>query len=97
MLTTRRLRDLIYPTSGKIKPEKQHELAACWVVITRPIRNQYIMGISGAVASLEPLTINTDLIQVQGVDRIFIAIESDGGRTKWQAFRPLRLVVSKGT
>ncbi|KAI0122438.1 HET-domain-containing protein [Daldinia grandis] len=95
VLTTRRLRDLIYPASGKIKPEKQHELAACWVVITRPIRNQYIMGISGAVASLEPLTVKNDLLQAEGVDRIFIAVESDEGRTKWQAFRPLRLVASQ--
>ncbi|KAI8959160.1 HET-domain-containing protein [Daldinia sp. FL1419] len=95
VLTTRRLQDLIHPTSGIIKPEKQSELSACWVVISRPIRDQYITGLSGATANLELLTLDSGLIQAKGVDRIFITIESDEGRTKWQAFRPLRLVVSK--
>ncbi|KAI1801261.1 HET-domain-containing protein [Daldinia bambusicola] len=96
VLNTRRLRDLVHNASGRIKPRRQSELAACWVVVTRPIRNQYIMGISGAVASLEPLTVDNNSIEVEGVDRIFITVESDAGRTEWQAFRPLRLVVSKG-
>ncbi|KAI1475880.1 HET-domain-containing protein [Daldinia eschscholtzii] len=94
--TTRRLRDLVHPASGRIKPKRQSELAACWVVITRPIRKQYIMGLSGAVASIEPLTVENNSIQAEGVDRIFITVESDEGRTEWQAFRPLRLVVPKG-
>ncbi|KAI1464879.1 HET-domain-containing protein [Daldinia caldariorum] len=95
VFNTRCLRDLVHPASGRIKPGRQSELAACWVVITQPIRSQYIMGISGAVANLEPLTVDNNTSEAEGVDRIFITVESDTGRTEWQASRPLRLVVPK--
>ncbi|KAI2471008.1 HET-domain-containing protein [Annulohypoxylon bovei var. microspora] len=93
--TVRRLRDLIYPTKGGVHQRKQRELLLCWVVITRPIRDRYIAGLDGSVANLEPLTIHHDSIQAKGVDRIIINVESEEGRIKWQASRPLRLVVPK--
>lgn len=92
----RRLRDLIYPMKGSIRQERQQELLLSWVVFTRPIRHWYIIGMDGSIANLEPLTIHQDSIQEKGVDRIIINVESDDGRPRWQAFRPLRLVVPKG-
>ncbi|KAI1450460.1 HET-domain-containing protein [Annulohypoxylon stygium] len=91
----RRLRDLIYPMKGSIRQERQQELLLSWVVFTRPIRHWYIIGMDGSIANLEPLTIHQDSIQEKGVDRIIINVESDDGRPRWQAFRPLRLVVPK--
>ncbi|KAI1134393.1 HET-domain-containing protein [Hypoxylon sp. FL0543] len=93
--TVRCLRDLIYPNSGRVQPTKQSELRQCWVVIRRPIRDQHFLGLDGTAISLEPLTIDHDSIQAKAVDRIFINVETDGGRTKWQSFRPLRLVAPR--
>ncbi|KAI1103949.1 HET-domain-containing protein [Jackrogersella minutella] len=87
--TVRRLRDLVDSTS------KRYNLSHSWVVVSRPIRQQYFIGLDGSTANLEPLTIDIDSIQANGVDRIFISVESDKGRTMWQASRPLRLVVPK--
>ncbi|KAI1457974.1 HET-domain-containing protein [Annulohypoxylon moriforme] len=91
----RRLRDLAYPTKGRVHQGKQHELLLSWVVVTRPIRDQYVIGLNGSVANLESLTVDHDSMQAKSVDRLFINVESDDGRPRWQAFRPLRLIVPK--
>ncbi|KAI1211082.1 HET-domain-containing protein [Annulohypoxylon truncatum] len=91
----RRLRDLIHPAKGKSNQAKQSELLLSWVVITRPIRDRYVIGMDGSVANLERLTIHQDSLQAKGVDRMIINVESDDGRLRWQASRPLRLIVPK--
>ncbi|KAI1416835.1 HET-domain-containing protein [Hypoxylon sp. FL1857] len=93
--TVRRLRDLIYPASGRVQSKRQHELSQSWVTITRPIRDQHFLGLDGTAISLEPLTIGHDSIQAKAVDRIFINVETNEGRTKWQSFRPLRLIAPR--
>ncbi|KAI0889154.1 HET-domain-containing protein [Annulohypoxylon maeteangense] len=89
------LRDLVHPVKGRVKLGKRDELLLSWVIISRPQRDRYIIGMNGSVSNLESLTIDHDSIQAKGVDRLFITVESDSGRPMWQAWRALRLLVPK--
>ncbi|KAI0534499.1 HET-domain-containing protein [Xylaria digitata] len=93
----RRLGDLLHPGSGNAYSRKAEELRRCWVVISRPVMRQYVMGLSGAVYSLEPLTLAQELVNEQAVDRMFVSVETEKGQMKWQGFSPLRLVAPKSS
>ncbi|KAI0197599.1 HET-domain-containing protein [Astrocystis sublimbata] len=91
----RRLRDLLSPASGNSR--KHEELRQCWVVITRPVMKNYIMGLNGNVVSLEPYTLARELVNEKAVDRFFVGVETEKGQLKWQGFSPLRLSVPKSS
>ncbi|KAF2973247.1 hypothetical protein GQX73_g249 [Xylaria multiplex] len=82
----RRLGDLLQPGSGNAYSRKAEELWRCCVVVSRPMMGQYIMGLSGAVFSLEPLTLAQELVSEKAVDRLFVSVETEKGQMKWQCF-----------
>lgn len=89
------LRDLLSPVSQNTHSRKFEELQRCWVVVSRPTANQYIMGSYAMISSIEPYTVSPDLIIGNAIDRVFVSVETEKGQMKWQAFSPLRLVAPK--
>ncbi|KAI1365827.1 HET-domain-containing protein [Xylaria arbuscula] len=91
------LRDLLGSASRNTHSRRFEELKRCWVIVSRPTANQYIMGSYAMIASIEPYTVPPDLIVGNAIDRVIISVETEKGQMKWQSFSPLRFIAPKSS
>ncbi|KAI0877238.1 HET-domain-containing protein [Hypoxylon argillaceum] len=91
------LRDLLSSARAIASSRESEELRRCWVVISRPVMDQYIMGFSGSVFCMEPNTVGQGQTIKKAVDRFFVSVETEEGKMKWQGFSPLRLIAPKSS
>ncbi|KAI8624251.1 HET-domain-containing protein [Xylariaceae sp. FL1651] len=90
----RRLRDVLYPASGNLHARKYEELQRCWVVLSRPVMHQYVLGLDASIYFIEPSTVLRD---ADAVNRVFVSVETEKRQLKWQGSSPLRFIAPKSS